>query len=145
MYGNNISEPKLNVVENRWAGLLPSTFKLSWSNIWWTKMMMCSRKEDGFICANLEHGAWKVMKVDELIMNMLAHCVIMGENASFTNFGNVVMLNVRGKCTQGIVYTLAYGDNSFAGYPNVMQTLPRGWGRRHNVISVKVGRFVRWC
>ncbi len=71
-------------------------------------------------------------------------CVIMGENASFTNFGNVVMLNVRGKCTQGIVYTLAYGDSSFAGYPNVMQTLPRGWCR-HHVIFVKVGRFVRWC
>jgi hypothetical protein len=74
-------------------------------------------------------NASKVIKVNELIVNKLAHCVIMGENASFTNFGNVVvMLNVRGKCTQGIVYTLAYGDNSFAGYPNVMQTLPRGWG-----------------
>jgi hypothetical protein len=47
----------LNVVEKRWAGLLPSTFKLSWSNIWWTKTMMCSRKEDGFICANLEHDS----------------------------------------------------------------------------------------
>jgi hypothetical protein len=28
-------------------------------------------------------NAWKVIKVDELIMNKLAHCVIMGENASF--------------------------------------------------------------
>ncbi len=95
--------------------------------------MMCSRKEDGFLFVPIWNtvvvmNAWNVMKVDELIMNMLAHCVIMGENASFTNFGNVVMLNVRGKCTQGIVYTLAYGDNSFAGYPNVMQALPRGWG-----------------
>jgi hypothetical protein len=26
-------------------------------------------------------NAWKVIKVDVLIMNKLAHCVIMGENA----------------------------------------------------------------
>jgi hypothetical protein len=78
-------------------------------------------------------NAWKVMKVDESIMNMLAHCMIMG----FVLLSNAILHKFwecsHAQCawelhTRNCVHTCLWCDNSFAGYPNVMQTLPRGWG-----------------
>jgi hypothetical protein len=76
-----ISEPKLNVVEKRWAWVASSIFfevKLEQHLVWWTKTT-CSRKEDGLYLCQFGNtvvvvmNAGKVRKVDKLIMNKLAH------------------------------------------------------------------------
>jgi hypothetical protein len=41
-------KPKINVVEKRWVGVLPFTFKLRWMNLW---CKMRSRKEVGLMWA----------------------------------------------------------------------------------------------
>jgi hypothetical protein len=61
------SKPEINVVEKRWVGVLPFTFKLRWMNIW---CMMQSRKEVGFMWAlwnkEIVINTWRT-KVDNSI------------------------------------------------------------------------------
>jgi hypothetical protein len=89
-------KPKINVVEKRWAWVLPFTFKLRWMNIWCKTR---SRKEVGFMWAlwnkAIAVNTWRA-KVDNLIK--LAHCAIMKKNPRYINFGSVIMHNGLG-CT----------------------------------------------
>jgi hypothetical protein len=42
------SKPKVNMVEKRWYGLLPLSYRLRWNNTW---HRYCSKKEASFIWA----------------------------------------------------------------------------------------------
>jgi hypothetical protein len=42
------SKPKVNMVEKRWSGLLPLSYRLRWNNTW---HRYCSKKEASFIWA----------------------------------------------------------------------------------------------
>ncbi len=68
------STPKANIVMKKWAKLLPSNFKLRWSNIW---DKHCSKKEVGFIWTiwykEVEVNVWRAI-VDGSINKIYLLC-----------------------------------------------------------------------
>ncbi len=85
-------KPKINLVEKRWVGVFPFTFKLRWMNIWCKTL---EQERGGLHVVFVEKAILvntQKVKVDNLIIK-LAHCAVMKKNPCYTNFKNVAMHN----------------------------------------------------
>ncbi len=99
------SKPKINVVEKRWVGPLPFTFKLRWINIW---CKMPSRKEAGFMWALWNKvivvNTWRV-KVDNSINQTCSLCS-NEKKSTLHRFGSIAMHNELGSTKKALCVNL---------------------------------------